>query len=261
MPDGIYLNARELPPKRLAQQINDIIEDKDLYYDYFRWRGYYSFFNPANLKGESEYCKFCKALNDKKIMTKPVTYVNLAEWWNRPPTYHPQAHNRNHTEPHTDNTIHFMNTDEDEILQIIDDNYPNSALLDLKTEASLPRANTHEISETGSKNKIRERKSKKKNIYTKAPSSENIRRHEQSHDKYEHDNHEHDKHKPSRLKMADRVLEWHDDLPESALLKPDVQADVQHLKFFFDIPTVLMVTEVHTTSTRNYIRPKSFVVS
>lgn len=274
MPEGIYLNAREQSPKRLAQQINELIEDKELYYEYFRWRGYYTFNNPENLKGETEYCKFCEALNDEKIMKKSVTYINLAEWWNRPPSYRPQVHSPNYTEAHINSRRYFKNprfrnTDEDEILVVTDDDNLDSALLELETEPSFPRVYTNKISKSKSKKKTRRRKSKKKKSNTTEENessesfSENTERHAHSHNTHEHDDHEHEEHAPMRFKIADRILEWHDDLPEPTRSEakqkvPDSETQ-RHLNFFFDAPT--MVTQAYRKTTQHYVPTKSVFVS
>lgn len=277
MPEGIYLNARELSPKRLAQQINELIEDKELYYEFFRWRGYYSFFNPVYLKGESEYCQFCEVLNDETKMTKSVTYLNLAEWWNKPPSYRPQVHSRNYTEPHVYSRRYmkkglFPNKNDDGILMITEDNYPDSDILELETEPSHPRAYTAKISKSGTKKKTKEKESKKKKKSNTAVSSksgessdEDSESHKHSHNTHEHDGHEDEQNEPLRFKIGDRILEWHDDLPEDtrrgAKQKPsdsEALSDVRHLNFFFDAPT--LATTVYR-STDYYAPRKNFIVS
>lgn len=271
MPGGIYLNARELSPKRLAEQINELIEDKELYYEYFRWRGYYSFYNPAQLKGENEYCQFCEVLNDDKKMAKSVTYLNLAEWWNRPPAYRPPVHRSNYTDPQTYNekyskSSHFTNKDENEILVVTDDDDPNSELLELETEPSLPRVYKNKITISGSKKKTRTRKSKTKMKITTVQSksdksyTKNIKGQKHVHDIHEHDNHEHEEHGALRLKVAGRILEWHDDLPEpTQKAVKSGHAEVRHLNFFFDAPTI--ATQAYTRRTHYYVPSKRFIVS
>lgn len=277
MPEGIYLNARELSPKRLAQQINELIEDKELYYEYFRWRGYYSFFNPASLTGESEYCKFCEVLNDEKKMARSVTYLNLAEWWNRPPSYRPQVHSPNYTEPQIYSRRYFKNSrvtknDDYGIVVVTDDDYPESPLLELETEPSLARVYTKTKSKSNSKKKTRRRKSKKKmksNATDQTKNSESYsddsERHEHSHNIHEHDGHEHEEHTTLNFKIGDRILEWHEDLPEPTRSNSQQNvanskvAEERHLNFFFDAPT--MVTQVYRTTTPHYVTTKGFIVS
>lgn len=267
----MYLNAREWTPKQLAKQINEMIEDKELYYDYFKSRRYYSYYDPAHLKGETEYCKFCEALNDENTMTKSVTYENLAEWWNQPPTYQPQMHSDNCTKQHThrrgdSKRRYFRNNLDDEIVFLTDNDYPDLALLEPKTEASFPRrAYMPKISKTGSIEKTRNEKSKKKKKYTKTTSSSyevytgNIERHEHTHDKNEHDNHEREDHGPLKFEIADRVLEWHAELPEPAELKPDGSAEAEHQNFFFDVTT--KATEVYTRNKDYYVQENSLIES
>ncbi|KAJ8729960.1 hypothetical protein PYW07_016998 [Mythimna separata] len=45
MPDGIYLNARTVTEKELVKKMVDIINNKEKYYDFFRWHNHYSYHN------------------------------------------------------------------------------------------------------------------------------------------------------------------------------------------------------------------------
>lgn len=65
MPDGIYLNARWLGVKKLAKKMNDIIQDRERYYDFFKWHGYYSFHNIDENLQHDVVCGFCELLNSK----------------------------------------------------------------------------------------------------------------------------------------------------------------------------------------------------
>ncbi|CAH2106207.1 unnamed protein product [Euphydryas editha] len=84
MPDGIYLNARELGPEKLAEEMNKLILNPDLYADYFRWKNHYSYHTREESVETDDYCRFCSILNDEKLVKKVTTYPNFREWWNPP---------------------------------------------------------------------------------------------------------------------------------------------------------------------------------
>lgn len=84
MPDGIYLNARELGPEKLARKMYELIIDPDKYADFFRWRNHYSY----HLRHESietdDYCRFCSMLNEENLVRTQSIYSNFKEWWDPP---------------------------------------------------------------------------------------------------------------------------------------------------------------------------------
>ncbi|KAI8436161.1 hypothetical protein MSG28_004250, partial [Choristoneura fumiferana] len=67
MPDGIYLNARQLGPEALAKKMKHLIDNNDQYEDYFRWKKYYSFHNRNENAETDDYCGFCNLLNNKEM--------------------------------------------------------------------------------------------------------------------------------------------------------------------------------------------------
>ncbi|CAH2037198.1 unnamed protein product, partial [Iphiclides podalirius] len=44
MPNGIYLNARDLGAEKLAEKMNELIKDAEQYSQYFRWKDHYSYY-------------------------------------------------------------------------------------------------------------------------------------------------------------------------------------------------------------------------
>lgn len=82
MPDGIYLNAKTLPVKDLVQKIVDIINDKEKYYDFFRWRNHYSYHTVDESPETDPYCNFCKKINDLDFMNRETLRKDLVLWWN-----------------------------------------------------------------------------------------------------------------------------------------------------------------------------------
>lgn len=81
MPDGIYINARNLGPARLATEMINIIHDKKRYYDFFKWHGHYSFHFTGENDFYYEVCGLCEMLNNKTRMNKSTVY-NTDLWWN-----------------------------------------------------------------------------------------------------------------------------------------------------------------------------------
>jgi hypothetical protein len=84
MPDGIYLNAREMGVQRLAIKINELIQDKEQYANYFRWKKYYSYHGLHETPETNEYCRICALLNDEKKVLTTSFIENFKDWWDRP---------------------------------------------------------------------------------------------------------------------------------------------------------------------------------
>lgn len=81
MPPGSYLDARTLGQEKLAYIINDTIHDKDKYYEFFKWRRYYSLHDPNESPETDEFCAFCAFLNKVKSTCKTSVYENLTTFW------------------------------------------------------------------------------------------------------------------------------------------------------------------------------------
>lgn len=84
MPDGMYLDARILGPKKIAKQMRDIIHDKQNYYEYFKWHNHYIYHDTRYKADTNDYCNLCVLVNDFKRRTNRSAYKNLAQWWNVP---------------------------------------------------------------------------------------------------------------------------------------------------------------------------------
>lgn len=81
MPDGIYLNGNTLGPAKVAHAMLDAIYNKEKYFEYFKWHGYYSFHYPGENDFYDEICGLCALLNNKTVMEqKTVRSTNV--WWN-----------------------------------------------------------------------------------------------------------------------------------------------------------------------------------
>ncbi|XP_060803047.1 alpha-(1,3)-fucosyltransferase C-like [Amyelois transitella] len=84
MPDGMYLDARTLGPKRLADKMNELIGNPHKYAEYFRWTNHYIYAKRSESVLTDDYCGMCKLLNNKKIMKRKSVYMNFKEWWDPP---------------------------------------------------------------------------------------------------------------------------------------------------------------------------------
>lgn len=84
MPKGIYLDASKLTKKDLAQQIFSSINDKNMYYEYFKWHNHYRYEDPEETPETDPYCKLCEYIH-KWNGTKVV--ANLTYWWNEMARY------------------------------------------------------------------------------------------------------------------------------------------------------------------------------
>ncbi|GBP87641.1 Alpha-(1,3)-fucosyltransferase C [Eumeta japonica] len=84
MPDGIYLNAKELGAEELARTMHAIINDPERYYQFFRWQSHYSFHRRQESVETDDYCRFCSMLNDEELVKRTTVYRNFKEWWTPP---------------------------------------------------------------------------------------------------------------------------------------------------------------------------------
>lgn len=84
LPPGSYLDANELTPEELAKTIHSIINDKEKYYNFFRWHKYYSYGHIYDSTETDDYCVFCALLNDYIKIGERSSYTHFARWWNEP---------------------------------------------------------------------------------------------------------------------------------------------------------------------------------
>lgn len=82
MPDGMYLDALSLGPEELAKRMNEIINDRNTYYDFFKWHGHYSFHNSDEDVYRREVCALCELLNNETVMEQSTVFNDLNLWWN-----------------------------------------------------------------------------------------------------------------------------------------------------------------------------------
>lgn len=82
MPNGIYLNAVQLGEETLAREMNEIINDKNRYYDFFKWRRYYTYHEISESADTNRLCAFCALLNNSTMRSQRRVYARMFEWWN-----------------------------------------------------------------------------------------------------------------------------------------------------------------------------------
>lgn len=76
LPVGSYVNAQDFDSsKDLANYLNKLMVDDDLYLSYFHWKWKYVV-DPNPLVG---WCQLCRLLGNAN--TKEKIYPNIAEWW------------------------------------------------------------------------------------------------------------------------------------------------------------------------------------
>lgn len=63
--------------------MNDIIHDKQKYYDFFRFHRYYTFHAVAESADTDPLCAFCAFINDDSRRNQRRTYAQFSKWWHK----------------------------------------------------------------------------------------------------------------------------------------------------------------------------------
>ncbi|CAD0203579.1 unnamed protein product [Chrysodeixis includens] len=58
--------------------MNDLIKNKEKYYDYFRWRNHYVIKESSIL----EPCSLCNFMNNEDWLRNRISYIRFRQWWN-----------------------------------------------------------------------------------------------------------------------------------------------------------------------------------
>ena len=82
MPDGIYLTAQQSRIRELAKEMVDIINDKQKYYEFFKWHNHYSYHEPRESRDTDVYCKLCELVNSQENNLRTSVYEDFSQWWN-----------------------------------------------------------------------------------------------------------------------------------------------------------------------------------
>lgn len=76
LPPGSYVNAMNfISPEQLAQHLNQLMTDDQLYSSYFNWRGKYV----VDTSRSDGWCQLCRMLKDPSVKEK--TYSDIGGWW------------------------------------------------------------------------------------------------------------------------------------------------------------------------------------
>ncbi|KAJ2948620.1 hypothetical protein O0L34_g7874 [Tuta absoluta] len=94
LPPGSYINGRDHTAIELAAIMNLLIQNPQLYRQYFRWRNRYEFIStmPENQSGNKRMftftkhegegiCNFCEAMNDEEKFGTETVVENIRRWW------------------------------------------------------------------------------------------------------------------------------------------------------------------------------------
>lgn len=81
LPDGSYLNANEHTPNETAHMMNEIIKDKQKYYDFMKFHRYYTYHASAESVDTDPLCSFCVFVNDESKRKQRRVYARFTEWW------------------------------------------------------------------------------------------------------------------------------------------------------------------------------------
>ncbi|CAG9566310.1 unnamed protein product [Danaus chrysippus] len=79
LPPGSYLDGLLLGPRILAQKMYEIITNKTLFYDYFRWRNHYVY---KETSSKEDICKLCEMLNNEEKVSEVSEWPEFRRWWN-----------------------------------------------------------------------------------------------------------------------------------------------------------------------------------
>lgn len=118
MPGGIYLNAGDLEPYKLARIMNDIINDKNRYYEFFKWHNHYSFHATDRNGYHEAFCSLCALINNRRNQTSILDYIT--DWWNEEqPIYpttvtNPPEHDQNAVEKFMTNLFDVLDPSSDD---------------------------------------------------------------------------------------------------------------------------------------------------
>ncbi|XP_047995887.1 glycoprotein 3-alpha-L-fucosyltransferase A-like [Leguminivora glycinivorella] len=71
--------------------MNDIIKDKDRYYNFFKWRNHYSYHHSDEAPDSDVLCRICEVLHDETLVAKKTVHREFRYWWSGPEACSPLA--------------------------------------------------------------------------------------------------------------------------------------------------------------------------
>ncbi|XP_026751782.2 alpha-(1,3)-fucosyltransferase C-like [Galleria mellonella] len=78
LPPNSYINALAIGEEKLAKTMNDIIQDRERYYHFFKWKNHYTITESPVLNP----CSLCASLNNQHWLTHKISFKNFRQWWN-----------------------------------------------------------------------------------------------------------------------------------------------------------------------------------
>ncbi|CAG4976310.1 unnamed protein product [Colias eurytheme] len=84
LPPGSYIDTYKKTSSQIAEAMYNVIRNRELYYDFFRWKNHYIISKSSGLDG----CALCELMNNPARLIQQYSYSSFRKWWN--PKY--QAH-------------------------------------------------------------------------------------------------------------------------------------------------------------------------
>ncbi|XP_075982374.1 alpha-(1,3)-fucosyltransferase C-like [Anticarsia gemmatalis] len=78
LPPDSYIDASLLGETMLAKEMFEIIQNKEWYQDFFKWRNHYVIKEAAGM----DPCVLCDFINHPAWLDIRASYVHLRKWWN-----------------------------------------------------------------------------------------------------------------------------------------------------------------------------------
>ncbi|XP_013141087.1 PREDICTED: alpha-(1,3)-fucosyltransferase C-like [Papilio polytes] len=78
LPEGSYVKARNVTVHKLAETIEQIVENPSIYNSFHNWRQHYVIKRTRQLEG---ICDLCSNLNNKRIFKRKTAVRNFRHWW------------------------------------------------------------------------------------------------------------------------------------------------------------------------------------
>ncbi|CAB3251706.1 unnamed protein product [Arctia plantaginis] len=78
IPPYSYLDLRQLGVTVLAKKMHRIIQNKEMYYDFFRWRNHYIVKETMGM----DFCTLCEIMNNPAWLSAKLSVTTFRKWWN-----------------------------------------------------------------------------------------------------------------------------------------------------------------------------------
>ncbi|XP_059060995.1 alpha-(1,3)-fucosyltransferase C-like [Achroia grisella] len=81
LPPNSYINGLTMGEETLAKIMNDIVKNRERYYQFFKWKNHYTITESPVLN----LCSLCASLNNHVWLTHRMSFSKFRKWWN--PSY------------------------------------------------------------------------------------------------------------------------------------------------------------------------------